>query len=439
MKSANLLWRVVRAEGVRSLAERLLERFEEHRWRRAFQWVSLVSLLPRLPLAPAVQIYPNLWRSRRGGVPQALFARFEALAKLGPAAVLAKEPSGWTLFLAFPNGKRLAANLHNGQKNRRRAGVSDEALRLFLASLPRSLPLHLEHPGKLSFFWLLELTQSHPLVLEIHDYGYFCPRVDLLEAPELTPCGGSRDEERCRTCRMAAGETDPKPLSERRTLAEKLLASVCAVVYPSEAAQQTFQELFPRLDLLNTRVIPPALSFVPGSARTPSWPPQRVAFVGEAVPRKGFPEFIKLVKSLQPRLRYLTFLCIGGGNPQLLLDARRAGIHVAGYYRNRMLPKRLVQHRVDLAVLPSRFAETYCLALDGCHCARIPTVSSPVGALAERATWKLPVSHAEWMVSLESLLRLPEVPPCPPAPATVESSACAHAELWFEISRSAMR
>jgi hypothetical protein len=43
------------------------------------------------------------------------------------------------------------------------------------------------------------------------------------------------------------------------------------------------------------------------------------------------------------------------------------------------------------------------------------------------------------MVSLESLLRLPEVPPCPPAPATVESSACAHAELWFEISRSAMR
>ncbi len=430
MKRSRLLWELVRIEGLRSLFERLRERVEEQAWRRSFRRVSLESLISQISTAPALQIFPSTWRARRGGTPQALLARFEALARIAPVVVVANEGMNWTIFFASGHGGRYTADLPLCRPIPRNHKLERPLEELF-NKLPGHLPLHLEHPGGLSFPWLAQLAQSRPIVGTIHDYAYFCPRVDLLEAPSLRPCGGSRDEDRCRACRVAGGIKDPEPLAERRKIAQLLLDSAAGIVYPSAASREAIRGLFPEVRPQLERVIPPALEFAQAALRPACWPPRRIAFVGEAVPRKGFPEFLELARELTHLMPKIQISSLGGGDPQLLSRAQELGIRVLGYYRYRTLPARLAEHAIDFAILPSRFSETHCLALDGCHQAGVPTAATAVGALKERATWHLPAEPGSWARSLESYWNREDPPPQPPKLPSPKESAQAHFELWL--------
>ncbi len=108
---------------------------------------------------------------------------------------------------------------------------------------------------------------------------------------------------------------------------------------------------------------------------------------------------------------------LGGGTPASLAAARASGLTILGYFRPATLPARLAEHRIDLAVLPSRFPETHSLVLDSCVHAGVPVLAAGVGALDERlqqlrAGWSFdPAQGAAGLArELDRILR--GVPPC---------------------------
>ncbi|NIR59291.1 MAG: glycosyltransferase family 4 protein, partial [Gammaproteobacteria bacterium] len=83
--------------------------------------------------------------------------------------------------------------------------------------------------------------------------------------------------------------------------------------------------------------------------------------------------------------RGLGWTVYGGGDRDILLRLRRRPeVRVRGYYRAGALPMTLRRDRVDLALLPSIWPESYALTLDECRLAGVPVLAFDHGAIAER-------------------------------------------------------
>lgn len=434
MKASLRVLQLLRVEGPRAVIERAREAIEElrhaHPARKPRSRLAGASLLRE---AQVVQVYPGPLLARRGGVPQALLARSRATAQSAPSVILFQpRPGRWAVRIDRPSSPSRSVWLEVPTK-----APQDRLNGLLLALEPLSsgTVVHLEHPGNLPFPTLHELARRFPLVMSCHDYALFCPRVNLLEAPQLRFCGGSRDELRCVRCRQAAGEASADPLEPHRAEARGLLASTAAVVFPSRFARDFLLERLGLGPCPRACVIPPALEYEPHPLRRVAWPPRRIAFVGEAVARKGFPEFLELattVRSAKPSFPEL--FALGGGDAALLKQARALGVQVLGYYRTETLPARLVEHQIDLAIVPSRFPETHCLALDGCHRAGVPTAGSALGALQDRASVLLPAEIGSWPSFLERLFRSPAPPELrEPSCFTAQEAAQAHLQVWRSV------
>jgi glycosyltransferase involved in cell wall biosynthesis len=177
-------------------------------------------------------------------------------------------------------------------------------------------------------------------------------------------------------------------------------------------------------------VIAPAIAIAsPPAPRAPLVPPRRVAFFGQASARKGIEDFARAAVALGPGAPGVEWLVLGGGEPALLRDLRARGLRVLGSYRSGAGARRLVEHRVDLAVLPSRFPEAHCLALDECLVAGVPVVAADLGALGERvrALGAGAVCGAE-EGALEAALATALASPPPPAAAWAGEPPLAAAE-----------
>ncbi len=428
---------VARAEGARGLIERWHERREEARELARHRLRGVEEVLDRAAAAVVLNVLPAPLEARRGGVQQALAARLAA-ARGEVATALAELRDGrWWLRVDSPG----AAPLRAPAAGERLVTDADraEALAAILAALAHRLgrpPLwHLEQASGLDLERLTALARCAPMVLSTHDFALFCTRVDLLEAPHARDCGGSRDEARCHACRTAAGAVAPPPQAPRRRAAAELLSACRALIHPSDFARRRHAELFPEARPAREEILPPALTFLPCHPRTVASPPRHVAFVGQASVRKGLPDFIAAARSAAARSPNVRFSVLGGGDPGLLLDARRAGLRVHGYYRAPTLPRRLVEHSVDLAVLPSRFPETHCLALDACLAAGVPVLTSGMGALGERVAGaaRIATNLLDW--SLEQVLSGAVDAPTGAARISLPKTAtAAHLEIYAQAS-----
>ncbi|MEZ5312609.1 MAG: glycosyltransferase [Thermoanaerobaculia bacterium] len=190
-------------------------------------------------------------------------------------------------------------------------------------------------------------------------------------------------------------------------------------------------------------VIAPASGSGPGAAADPPrWPPQHIAFVGQAAPHKGIDAYLEAVGRLRARHPGVRWSVLGGVGRSHAAQIRRIGVEALGYYRARTLGDRLRRSAIDLAVLPSRFPETYSMVLDDCSRSGVPVVSAAIGALGPRtralsAGWTFdPAGGVDALASTLDALFAGEAtsrPPATAAPASVSHSAELHLQLYERL------
>ncbi|MGE0639774.1 MAG: glycosyltransferase [Thermoanaerobaculia bacterium] len=415
---------VLRTEGVHGLAERLRERWDERRRRRSFRAATESTLREAARDLAVVNILPFSLDPSNGGVAIALAARLDSERHRRPVALLAPGPRGWRLELETP-ARRLVL----------RAGESFEgALTLACEILPRAV-LHFENLAGLDPDLVAGKTRDRAVVLSAHDFALFCPRPNLVERTTGFFCGFCRDRPRCAHCLAAADGT----VEAHRSGASRLAAAAIAIVHPSDWSRERHLELFPELRSGSQAVIAPASGADPGAAADPPrWPPQHVAFVGQAAPHKGIDTFLAAAGRLRARHPGVRWSVLGGVGPSHAAQLRRLGVEALGYYRARTLGDRLRRSAIDLAVLPSRFPETYSLVLDDCSRSGVPVVSAAIGALGPRtralsAGWTFdPAGGVDALVSTLDALLSGEATSRAPATAAVASVARS-AELHLEL------
>jgi glycosyltransferase involved in cell wall biosynthesis len=377
--------RVLRAEGLAALRDRIADRLRESLRRRSFRAAADGRLgAAPIPVLNVLSTGPN---PRLGGLQSQLLTRIEAEAARRSLALLYPEPEGYRLEVAS-GGRRLALALSGSPPSP--VALRDEAFEQAVekaASEVGARALHVEGLSAIPLGSLSALMASGlELVLSVHDFSLFCPRPHLLEEPAARFCGYSRDPERCGRCLARDWPVGPGFQGERRAVAHEVLRAARAVVYPSDFLRGRHLELFPGLDEGRQRVIEPSVpgGAPPGSPR--NGPVRHVAYIGQVLPHKGARIFEEVIQRLppgsHPDLRWSAY---GGGDAGLLQRLRGLPrVRVRGYYRSGSLVDRLRKDGVDLALLLSIVPESYSLALSECRAAGVPVVAFDHGAIAER-------------------------------------------------------
>lgn len=392
MSGARLAWDLLRAEGLRGLAERLADRTEALRERLEERVVSPERLARDAAPAPVLDVLATPLAPRFGGVSTQLGARRGEEARLRTTALLAPEAGWWTL-RATRGGEALRARLGRVARSDApsvglREGVEAvrEAARLVGARIVNMEGVAGWPPAALRG---LAGTNSR-LVVSLHDFALFCPRPNLVEEPHARFCGYARDEGRCRACLAATWSLPARFVEEWRRDAAGLLAAADAVVYPSEFLRRQHATLFPGARAGLERVIAPpapgedAAGPAPAMRRIARDGAARVAFVGAYRPHKGALVFGELIRRAAAGRRRVRWSILGSGDPDLVRDARIGGADTAGHYRAGGLTRRLREEEVDVALLLSIWPETYSLTLTECRAAGVPVVAFDLGAIAER-------------------------------------------------------
>ncbi len=377
--------RVLRAEGMAGLRERISERLRESLRRRSFRATASAAGLPPIPV---LNLLPTVPTPRLGGMQAQLLTRIEDEAERRPVALLYPETHGYRLEVAAGD-RRLAFGLEAAPPPSL-VILRDAAFERAVARAAAEVgarALHVEGLSGIPLGSLLELHRSGlALVLSVHDFSLFCPRPHLLERPQLRFCGYSRDRERCAKCLAQDWPVGLRFQDERRAIAHELLLAAAAVVYPSGFLRDRHLELFPGLPLDRQRVIEPAGPPRREAAEPREGPVRHVAYIGQVQPHKGALVFEEVVRKLPPEAHPdLQFSAYGGGDAALLHRLRRLPrVRVRGYYRSGSLVERLRRDRVDLALLLSIVPESYSLALSECLAAGVPVIAFDHGAIAER-------------------------------------------------------
>ena len=377
--------RVLRAEGIAALRDRIADRLLERRRRRSFQPARSPLDLPPIPV---LNLLPTAPTPRLGGIQAQLLSRVEIEAKRRPLALLYPEAAGYRLEVAAA-GRRLSLAYGDGTPPSPIA-LRDEAFERAVARAAAEVgarALHVEGLSSIPLGSLWELHRSGlQLVLSVHDFSLFCPRPHLLESPEARFCGYCRDLDRCARCLGQDWPVGAPFQAERRELARELLLAAAAVVYPSDFLRRQHRELFPGLPAERQRVIEPSGPHGAGAPDQEAGPVRHVAYIGQVQPHKGAGVFEEVVRRLpaetNPDLRWSAY---GGGDVGLLMHLRRLpDVRVRGYYRSGSLTGLLRRDRVDLALLLSIVPESYSLVLSECLAAGVPVVAFDHGAIAER-------------------------------------------------------
>ena len=191
--------RVLRAEGLPALRDRLSDRWRERHRRRSF--VAAGSPLD-LPASPVLNLLSTAPTPRLGGLQVQLLHRIESEAERRSLALLYPEAGAWRLEVAA-GGRRLSLTLDGGDQLSP-VTLTDAAFERAVIHAVREVgarALHVEGLAALPLASLLALHgQGLELVLSVHDFSLFCPRPHLLESPELNFCNYSCDGGRCARC-----------------------------------------------------------------------------------------------------------------------------------------------------------------------------------------------------------------------------------------------
>src|SRR6185295_12470332 len=248
--------RVLWAEGLPALRDRISDRWQEHNRRRSFRAAGSPLGLPANPVLNLLSTAPT---PRLGGLQVQLLRRLEIEAAHRSLALLYPEAGAYRLEVTA-SGRRLSLTLQGAPLSP--VALTDETFEKAVSRAADEVgarALHVEGLASVPLASLLALRRHGlQLILSVHDFSLFCPRPHLLASPELRFCGYSRDRERCAACLARDWSLPPAFQETRREVARELLQQAAAVVYPSEFLRRRHLELFPGLAPAAQRVIEPS-------------------------------------------------------------------------------------------------------------------------------------------------------------------------------------
>ncbi len=231
-----------------------------------------------------------------------------------------------------------------------------------------------------------------PCEVRVHDYAWFCPRINLVGA-ESRYCG-EPDLAGCEACVADAGSALEEAIGPAALVARSAadLAAAARVVVPSNDAAARLRRHFPALR-------PEVIAHEDDAALPPLRPPpdgpRRVGVVGAIGIPKGYDVLLACARDAARRDLALSFTVIGHTHDDArLLDTGR--VFVTGPFRAAEAPALLRAEGVHLAFLPSIWPETWCYALGDALRAGLAVAAFDLGAPAERIRrtgrgWLLPL------------------------------------------------
>jgi len=209
-----------------------------------------------------------------------------------------------------------------------------------------------------------------PVVLSFHDFYAITPYYTMqgAETPEDTFLPAYS--------RQVFGSDLTPYLQERRRLLDASLRKVQARIAISPFLERQLSRIFP----VGYRVIEYGIkAFAKAAAKPQAASGLRFGYIGGPHPQKGWQSLYEAFPAVLER-HPLAELHFFGGSPADGLTA--PGVTFHGRYRQDELPR--LTATIDVAVIPSLFAETYCLVLSEVWQAGLPVAVSDIGALAER-------------------------------------------------------
>lgn len=232
-----------------------------------------------------------------------------------------------------------------------------------------------------------------PYGYTVHDLGFACPTVILLDAAGGY-CGGETDAAACARCLAAQPAFAGIDIAVWRARHRRLLTQCAFRIAPSQWASAMLSRYFPGLAI---DVIPHGTPASPAPLSPDSAPAVRavralpdddlptVALLGAIGPHKGARRLERMVAQIRRDRVPVRFVVIG------YLDVQHepwqsddALLTVHGPYDSRDLPDLLDRYRVTLVAYPSPTPETFSYTLSEAWAAGRPVVVPPIGALAAR-------------------------------------------------------
>ncbi len=224
-----------------------------------------------------------------------------------------------------------------------------------------------------------------PYTVHIHDYAWFCPRVQLVRPIEGAPryCGEPAPQG-CVACIAAHGSLLDERIGPRalRARSAALLAGAREIRVPSRDAAHRIARQFPGIAPV---VDPPEDDAVlPRPAPPPTRPgPTLIAVPGALGPAKGLALLRACAEYAARRALPLGFVVVGYTEDDAALRATGRVTLTGPYAPDQAVPLLRAQG-ARVGFLPSIWPETWCFALSDLLAAGLDVVAFDIGAPAER-------------------------------------------------------
>ncbi len=263
-------------------------------------------------------------------------------------------------------------------------------------TLPRDITSLLRLLRRLKIAWVERhhTLGHHPAVHDIaaglnvpqhiilHDYGSFCPRLNLLTGTSPARYCGEPDAAHCAACCAAdpAGVFEVLAAPALRARSAAALAQAAAVIVPSEDAARRITRNFPGI---TPRVTPWEDDGAPRRLRPPRQGHRRIVVIGGIGMAKGFGVLRACGRDAAARGLDLTFIVAGSTADDARL-LRTGRIMITGAYGEAEAESLTTSLDGDLAFFPSIWPETWCFTLGTAWRAGLYSAAFDIGAPAER-------------------------------------------------------
>ncbi|MCE5242588.1 MAG: glycosyltransferase [Desulfobacteraceae bacterium] len=315
--------------------------------------------------------------------------------------------------------------------------------------------VHFQHLGAWNTLMLPFIAKmlGKKVIFTLHDYFLLCPEYNMVY-PNMKACGKVKAGEHDEDCFRCLGEKRcsiaKKPLllheylADRNEVVRRAVELADAIVVPSGHVKKLCLEAWGERCGEKVNVIPHGLNVASPLSRPARCGVLRVGFLGNMTDKKGGMVLFEAASML--RNKPVRFEAFGGLDPSLVDTARSLGIVLHGPYQGEDLPNLL--QKVDIVVIPSVWAETFCLTLSEAQALGVPVIASDIGAIKERIIdgetgFLVPAGNSEALAkrllhiasSPESLVRIAQNLSRRQKPKSVEENALEYAELYFQCLR----
>ena len=221
----------------------------------------------------------------------------------------------------------------------------------------------------------------------VHDYSYFCPRIDLID--ERRQYCGEPAVEICERC-IALNQPHPQLQTAFRArgdldawlrLHATLLSGARRVFAPSRDAAARMRRHMPGVEY-TVRYHPETARSV-AIRRPSSRDAARVAVIGAIGPNKGYDLLVGCARDALKRGLPIEFNLFGYAEDESPL--RQLGnVRLLGEYVRADLPRLAAENPCDVALFLSIWPETFCYALSDAYALGLYPIALGFGALEER-------------------------------------------------------